>query len=186
MNLPSLDQVSWPVRTSRLRLRRAQLEDAPALFAYRSDERIAHWLSRVQSDPDVWEQQWRSRVPTTVIVEHDGEIIGDVRLLVGDAYAQFEVDDAATGVQAELMWAFHSSAGGQGFATEAIAAVIRIAFEDLGLRRVVAVCYADNKRSWQLMERVGMRREGHSIRSTLHRDGTWCDFLFYALLAPDE
>jgi Acetyltransferase (GNAT) domain len=74
---------------------------------------------------------------------------------------------------------------GQRFATEAVAAVIRIAFEDLGLRRVVAVCYADNERSWQLMERVGMRREGHSIRSTLHRDGTWHDFLFYGLLAPD-
>ena len=30
-----------------------------------------------------------------------------------------------------------------------------------------------------------MRRESHQVASTLHRDGTWRDFLAYGLLAPD-
>jgi RimJ/RimL family protein N-acetyltransferase len=36
------------------------------------------------------------------------------------------------------------------------------------------------------MERVGMRRETHAVRSVLNRDGRWHDFLGYAVLAPGQ
>jgi RimJ/RimL family protein N-acetyltransferase len=32
------------------------------------------------------------------------------------------------------------------------------------------------------MERVGMRREVHAIRESLHRSGQWLDTLGYAIL----
>jgi len=35
------------------------------------------------------------------------------------------------------------------------------------------------------MERIGMRREAHNVRDTLHRDGEWYDGLTYALLADE-
>jgi len=104
---------------------------------------------------------------------------------VSDAWAQAEVVEQARGVQAELGWALHPDHAGQGYATEAVRELIRICFEDLGLRRVTAGCFADNEASWRLMERVGMRREQYAVAESLHRSGAWLDGLGYALLADE-
>jgi RimJ/RimL family protein N-acetyltransferase len=74
---------------------------------------------------------------------------------------------------------------GHGYATEAVREMLRFCFEDLGLRRVIANCFADNSTSWRLMERVGMRREAHAVRDSLHRSGKWLDGYTYALLADE-
>ena len=63
--------------------------------------------------------------------------------------------------------------------------LLAIAFDGLGLRRVIANCFAANEPSWRLMERIGMRREAHTVRDNLHRDGEWYDGLTYALLADE-
>jgi hypothetical protein len=42
-----------------------------------------------------------------------------------------------------------------------------------------------NDKSWQLMERLGMRREGHAVSESLHRSGQWLDTVTYALLATE-
>jgi RimJ/RimL family protein N-acetyltransferase len=62
---------------------------------------------------------------------------------------------------------------------------MRICFEDLGLHRVIALCFADNVASWRLMERVGMRRETHTIRDSLHRSLGWLDGYGYGLLKDE-
>jgi RimJ/RimL family protein N-acetyltransferase len=76
-------------------------------------------------------------------------------------------------------------AGGRGLGTEAVRELVRHAFDDLGLRRVIAECFADNEPSWRLMERIGMRREAHHELDSLHRDLGWQDEYVYALLADD-
>jgi RimJ/RimL family protein N-acetyltransferase len=88
-------------------------------------------------------------------------------------------------VQAELGWCLDPSHQGRGYATEAVTALMRLCFEDLGLRRVTANCFADNEESWRLMERLGMRREIHTLRESLHRSGKWMDGMGYALLAEE-
>jgi len=60
-----------------------------------------------------------------------------------------------------------------------------ICFDRLGLRRVIANCFADNESSWRLMERVGMRREVHTVKESLHRSGQWLDGMGYAMLADE-
>jgi RimJ/RimL family protein N-acetyltransferase len=82
-------------------------------------------------------------------------------------------------------YAMYEQFEGHGYATEAVRELIRLCFEDLGLRRVTANCFADNEASWRLMERVGMRREIHTVRESLHRSGRWLDGLGYALLADE-
>jgi RimJ/RimL family protein N-acetyltransferase len=62
---------------------------------------------------------------------------------------------------------------------------LRVCFEDLGVHRVVAGCFVDNEASWRLMERIGMRRESHTVRDGLHRSGQWLDGYTYALLADE-
>lgn len=125
------------------------------------------------------------RLGKTLIIELGGVVIGDLMLAIGDGWAQAEVAEQAEGVQAELGWCLSPRHEGNGYATEAVAELIRICFEDLGLRRVTANCFADNEASWRLMERVHMRREVHAVRESLHRSGEWLDGLGYALLADE-
>jgi len=127
----------------------------------------------------------RDRLSKTLVVELDGEVVGDLMLAIRDGWAQTEVAESARGVEAELGWVLHPRHSGHGFASEAVRALIRVCFRDLGLRRVTAGCFADNERSWRLMERVGMRREGHAVAESLHRSGRWLDTLTYAMLAAD-
>jgi RimJ/RimL family protein N-acetyltransferase len=95
------------------------------------------------------------------------------------------VAEIATASEAELGWTFDPAHHGHGFATEAIGAVLRICFDDLGLRRVVAICFTANEPSWRLMERIGMRREARHVKESLHRDHGWLDAYVYALLAEE-
>ncbi|VXC44351.1 GCN5 family acetyltransferase (fragment) [Aeromicrobium sp. 9AM] len=120
-----------------------------------------------------------------VIVEHEGRLIGDLMVKVQDAYAQREVAEGAKGTEAEIGWVVDPAHHGQGFATEAIEALFRICFDGLGLRRVIAICFTANEPSWRLMERLGMRREAHHVKDSLHREHGWQDGYVYALLAEE-
>ncbi len=114
-----------------------------------------------------------------------GEVVGDLMLVVQDSWAQAEVAEQERATNGLLGWAFHPDVSGRGLATEAVAELMRHAFDDLGLRRVAADCFADNEPSWRLMERLGMRREAHHLKNSLHRDHGWMDEYAYALLAEE-
>jgi hypothetical protein len=90
-----------------------------------------------------------------------------------DAWAQLEVTGQARGAQAELGWVLDPAYTGHGYATEAVRELLRYCFQDLGVHRVTANCFLDNDTSWRLMERVGMRRELHAVRESLHGSGRW-------------
>lgn len=105
-------------------------------------------------------------------------------LTVEDAWSQAEVADQARNAQAEIGWCLAPAHQGKGLATEAVRELVAIAFE-LGVRRVQANCFAENAASRAVMERVGLRQEGYSVRESLHRDGTWRDGMSYAVLAEE-
>jgi RimJ/RimL family protein N-acetyltransferase len=185
MPTPALHDLSWPVKTERLLLRPATLEDLDAIWHYRSKPGVSEWLPTLEAD--LYRERYAK--PETLakflVAEADGVVIADLMIAVGDAWAQTEVADQARGVQAEIGWAIDPEYGGRGLATEAVREMLRICFDDLGLRRVTADTFASNEPSWRLMERVGMRREQHTIADSLHRTHGWCDGLMYALLAEE-
>jgi RimJ/RimL family protein N-acetyltransferase len=176
-----------PVRTERLTLRAAGPGDVEPTWAYRRQEPVSRWLGGHAEDLEEYRATFLdpARLSTAIVAERDGQVIGDLMVRREDAWAQAEVADRARGVQAELGWVLDPAYGGRGYATEAVRALLRVCFEDLGLRRVVALCFYDNEASWRLMERVGMRREAHNVRDSLHRSGEWLDGLVYALLAEE-
>lgn len=181
------DIVEWPIRTARLSLRPATRIDVEATWQYRRLASVNRWITRAPHTLDEYRAAFvpPDRLAKTLVVERDDQVIGDLMLAVTDAWAQAEVLEQARAAQAELGWAMHPDHAGKGYATEAVQELIRICFEDLGLRRVTATCFADNEASWRLMERVGMRREQHTVRDALHRSGEWLDGLGYALLADE-
>ena len=185
--MPTLDDLTWPARTDRLAVRRLDDPDVATTWAYRRLPEVNRWLPYAPDTLADYAQLFEDadRRARTLVVELDGVVVGDLFLMQKDGWSQLEVRDAGQGCEAELGWALDPAYGGRGLATEAVEGLLRICFEDLGLRRVTAGCFADNEPSWRLMERVGMRRELHAVAESLHRDLGWVDGYGYALLAEE-
>jgi RimJ/RimL family protein N-acetyltransferase len=185
---PHTPTTPWPVRTQRLTLRPATTDDLLAIGGYRRIPEVSTWLPTA---PEAAEDHVAhisarpERLEKTLVVELDGTVIADLYLSVEDAWGQVEVVDRAAKVQAEIGWCLDPAYQGQGYAREAVEALIGVCFGALGLRRVVANSFADNTASWRLMERLGMRREAYNVRDSLHRTGEWLDGVGYALLAEE-
>lgn len=180
-----LDLLDWPRQTERLTLRRPVTADAAAIHAYRSLPEVDDLLSGQPGDLETFVAEFPEWRRTQILVEHRGEIVGDLMLRVQDAWSQAEVTEQARGTQAELGWVFDPRWHGRGFATEAVTELLAIAFDGVGVRRVEAGCFAQNTASRRVMEKVGLRLEGVYRGESLHRDGTWRDGATYALLASE-
>ena len=182
-----LDSIAWPVRTERLSIRPATAADLDATWRFRRLDEVSRWLTSSPSSREDYRKHFEDpgRLAKALVVELDGVVIGDLMLGIEDGWAQAEVAEQARGVQAELGWVLDPAYAGRGYASEAVEELLRLCFEDLGLRRVTANCFADNKPSWRLMERLGMRRELYTVRESLHRSGEWLDGMGYALLAEE-
>ena len=180
-----------PLRTERLTLRPATIDDAGPTWTFRRLESVNEWLTGCPADLDRYRELFSepARLASTVIATlgHDSAapIIGDLMLRREDAWAQLDVAEQARGTQAELGWVLDPAYTGHGYATEAVRELLRHCFQDLGVRRVTANCFLDNDTSWSLMERVGMRRELHAVRESLHRSGRWLDTVGYAILRDE-
>jgi aminoglycoside 6'-N-acetyltransferase len=170
--------------TPRLTLRRFREEDAPALAAYRSDPDVAHfksWTAPVTAETaQAWVHDFAVGSPTepgwfqyAVELTAERRLIGDIGVRLHENLRQ-----------AELGFTLARGRHGQGYATEAVRAVLADLFETRGLHRVSAECDARNARSAALLERVGFTREGH-LRQATWIKGEWTDDLLYGLLAAD-
>jgi RimJ/RimL family protein N-acetyltransferase len=185
---PVLDHA---LRTERLTLRPATVEDADATWTYRRLDSVNEWLTGRPPGIEAYRELFAdpARLATTVVVQlgqHPGaEVIGDLMLRREDAWAQREMAERASGAQAELGWVLDPVHTGHGYAAEAVRELLRHCFEDLRVHRVTATCFLDNHTSWRLMERVGMRRETHAVRESLHRSGRWLDTVAYAVRADE-
>ena len=181
-------RLDWPRTTERLELRPALREDADATWRFRRLESVSRWLTEAPHGLESYRATFEDpdRLATTLVVELHGRVIGDLMLRVEDAWAQKEVAERAREAQAELGWVLDPDFTGRGYGTEAVRDLVRICFEELRIRRVVATCFTDNVSSWRLMERVGMRRELHAVGDALHRSAGWSDTFSYAVLASER
>jgi RimJ/RimL family protein N-acetyltransferase len=78
----------------------------------------------------------------------------------------------------------HPDFHGHGYMTEAAGAVLAVAFEQIGLRRVIANLDPRNTGSAALCRRLGMRKEAHFVEDFWSK-GEWTDSAIYALLARE-
>lgn len=73
---------------------------------------------------------------------------------------------------------------GRGITTEAVALVLRFAFQSLKLHRVEAYISPDNTASIRVIEKNGFHREG-LLRKLLYINGHWIDHYLYSILVED-
>ncbi len=119
-----------------------------------------------------WVGHASSRDPVTdFAIEVDGEAAGGVGLVLGHDVERFS---AETGYWlGEAFW-------GRGIATAALAGLVRHGFETLGLIRIYALPFADNRASCRVLEKCGFEREGLLRRSAV-KEGVVKDQVLYAI-----
>lgn len=86
--------------------------------------------------------------------------------------------------QAELGFWIGRDYWGQGYASEAAAAVIRYGFDTLDLNRICAHHMARNPAAGKVLQRLGMKREG-LMRQRVRKWGVYEDIILYAVLRDD-
>jgi len=182
-----VERVAWPVRTARLLIRPATPDDLPRLYEIRSTPGVSEWLTASPSSFQEYVERngTPERLGSTLVMEHDGEIVGDLYVAVDSPWSQQEVKGQAADSLGEIGWCVAPSHAGRGFASEGAAELLRICFEELGVRRVVAGAFAANVASLRVMEKIGMRIETRSVRDALHRERGWLDGLGAAVLAEE-
>lgn len=105
------------------------------------------------------------------VVKGTTEPIGDFVLqLVSEAHRHGEIG-----------YIVHPGHQGHGYATEVSRVLLRLAFEDLKLHRVVGRVEARNAASACVLEKLGLRLEAHLVENE-HVKGEWQSELVYAML----
>jgi RimJ/RimL family protein N-acetyltransferase len=183
----TFDRISWPRRTDRLLLRPATTADLPAVYAVRSLPVVAEWMPDHPTSYDEWLIRLgrTGAIDRMLVIERDGEVIGDLYLNLTDGWAQAEVREEGKETEAEIGWCLSPGHQGQGYVSEAAAELVRVCFDALGVRRITAHAFADNAPSLRIMERLGMTRECHTRRESFHRAHGWVDAVVYALLRDE-
>ena len=105
----------------------------------------------------------------------DGRHIGNIK--VGPISAIHHRGDVSLFIGERSAW-------GQGFATEAIAAISRFAFAELGVKKLASGMYAGNLGSFHAFLKAGYRQEGLRRHHGMI-DGTLHDILECGLIPSD-
>jgi [ribosomal protein S5]-alanine N-acetyltransferase len=102
-------------------------------------------------------------------------------LLIGNCGIRME---HANAFQADIGYELDPKHWNHGYASEAAHAIVDFGFRTFGLHRVWSWCVAENVGSAHVMEKLGMRPEGH-LRENEYYRGKWWDTLMYAILADE-
>jgi RimJ/RimL family protein N-acetyltransferase len=173
----------WPVETSRLTLRPFAAEDFDALHAMRSNAEVARYLyeepfaserTRELLTRKIGMTSWTAEgdwLGAAAVERESGIVVGDV----GMCWLS-ERDRTA-----EIGFIFDPRHQGKGFATEAARALVEWAFGIAGLHRIIGRTEARNTASNRVLEKLGMRLEGHFVENEWVK-GEWQSELVYAIL----
>lgn len=148
------------LETERLILRHLETGDTDALFALYRDPEMRRFypegtLSRAETEEEIaWFLNGHPRHPElglwATIHKPSGQFLGRCGLLPWQIDGRDEV---------EVAYLIDKNFWGQGLATEAAGAIVRYAYERLGLQRLVCLIEEGNDASIRVAEKIGMRFE---------------------------
>lgn len=174
-----------PIRSPRLILRPFLPSDFEQVHAYSSDPEVVKFM---QWGPNT-EEQTRQFMETcfanqkeeprltydfAVVMADTAEFVGSVSLRLGKK-------DSMIG---DVGYCYSRQAWGKGYASEAAEAVVRFAFDQLGLQKVGATCDPLNFGSAKVLQKAGMKLEGF-LRKHINMKGKWRDTLLFGCAKQD-
>ena len=171
------------LQSDRLLIRPFRKSDLEAFSAYRSDPEVAKYQS--------WDSPYTMEQALQFLEEINRTTPGtpgewyqlavecrDQPGIIGDVAFQISSDDTRQG---EIGFTFEPSFQHKGYAKEAVKCLVHNLFTQMNLHRVFAICDVENGSSVRLLERVGMRQEGHFIENVWFK-GSWGSEYLYAIL----
>lgn len=174
------------VETERLILREFTQDDAAAVHEYASDPAVVKHMSwgpnteeetldYIRQVMQIQNQNQHSRTDfeLAVILKETQALIGGTGIFVNSPG------------QGEIGYCYNPLYWGRGYAAEAAAALLRFGFHELGLHRIFATCRPDNTGSARVMQKLGMKYEGHLRGHMRHKRGRWLDSHQYSILKPE-
>ena len=179
----SVLEPKFPLETERLLLRPYTGDDLEALYAMQSRSDVArylYWGPRTEAEV----RAALEKKVTSTAIRSEGDVLSLAALqkatdeLVGDFVLVWVSEEHRQG---EIGFIVHPDHQGLGYATEAGRVLLRLAFEDLKLHRVVGQLEARNAASARVLEKLGMRREAHLVENEWVK-GEWQSEIVYAIL----
>lgn len=167
------------LETARLQIRPFQIEDWPAVYHYASEPKTMHFMEDGVLDEAgvqafVAENLGDEAHAHGLILRETAALIGHMLFHPWFAPQTYEIG-----------WVVHPAHQRRGYVTEAALALLRYGFETLKLHRIIATCQPENPASVRVMEKLGMRREGHFRQCIQRENGIWWDEYFYAILREE-
>ena len=186
---PSGENTRLLLETERLMLRPFRSDDLELIRSlYSSEEVLRHTPFDTMSADETerhlesiireWGQPPRRNYEMAVLLKDTEERIGR---------AHIEIDRGTdTGM---IGWLLTPEHWGHGYATEMTRVLIDHCFDFFHLHRVNAVCHPDNRASWHVLEKCGLRREAYlrkKCRYVKQGISRWEDELEYAILSSER
>jgi RimJ/RimL family protein N-acetyltransferase len=177
----------YPVETERLLLRPLVPADAEAMHAYQSREDVCRYIPYEPRSLLDLQQRLATPESTRSALDDAGQalLLAVARrsddVLIGDVMLAWTSKEHRTG---EIGYVFDPVHHGNGYATEAAAALLRLGFDGLGLHRIIARVDARNTASTAVLRRLGMRQEAY-LRENEWFKGEWTDEIDFAVLESE-
>jgi len=176
-----------PLEIDRLIIRRFTERDIDDIIAFTAHPSVSRETTNIpREDREALEQYVRTQagyslfaakkcVDLAVELKEGGHVIGLLSVVSNGER------------QAEIGWGFGIDHRGQGLATDAARRLLQFLFEECKYHRIFAGTTFTNRRSWKLMERLGMRKEAHFVKAHVPQapNEEWIDTVRYAMLAEE-
>ncbi|WIX92575.1 GNAT family protein [Amycolatopsis sp. DG1A-15b] len=169
-----------PFSGNKTSLREIVSSDGPALFKIVGDDRVTKFMSFDSRSREVAQKsaddavERARKTPRTeyylaITRVGDDELIGTCRI-------------AFSGVQAaKLGYMVAADHWGNGYATDAVSAILDFAFRQLDRHRITAAIGPENFASQAVAKRLGFSREG-VLRDHVFTNGAWRDSVLFSIL----
>jgi ribosomal-protein-alanine N-acetyltransferase len=170
------------IRTERLVLRDFREADWKSVHDYASDLEVVRYMdwgpntveetrSFIRRAIAYQQEQHRSVYDLAVVLTPQNVLVGGCGIHVSNP----------DGREGWIGYVLNRNFWGRGYATETAKALLKFGFSQLNLHRVFATCDPSNVASANVLEKIGMQREGY-LREHKWAKGKWRDSLLYAIL----
>jgi ribosomal-protein-alanine N-acetyltransferase len=161
------------IETARLRLRTFEPDDLETLYRIWSNSDMTRYirpgwqptLEDIENYLERTRKRWQERgfSHLAITTKENESLIG---------YCGFQYVEETPLI--ELLYGLEPPFWNRGYTTEAARAALRFAYENTELDSIIALSYPENKGSWRVMEKVGMKYE-----KIAHHYNT--DLVYYAI-----
>lgn len=170
------------IETQRLLLRRWVHRDFGEYVQLVSDPQVmvpagCQPAATLEAASAMFAKDLRNDLCYAIVLKGSGAVIG--RIKFQSDLRRFHVNSLSVGYE------LRRDHWGQGYMTEALAAMITCAFEKKKVDVLAVSHYADNERSRRVIEKCGFKLEGVVPWACKRFDGKICDDVCYSILRED-